>query len=151
MTLRERLNEDSKEALRARAEGRVRLSVLRMLLAAVRNVEIDRKRTLEDEEVLELVQREVKQRQDALADLAGHGRDENEAQLQAEIAVLRAYLPAMLSPEELQALAREAVAEAGATTPAQTGKVMALLMPRVKGRADGSAVSAAVRRLLGGA
>ena len=151
MTLRERLNEDSKDALRARAEGRQRLSVLRMLLSAVRNVEIDQKRTLTDDEVLDVIRRDVKQRQDALADLAGKGREDTEADLRAEIAILKGYLPAGMSAEELEAAVRAAIAEAGATTPAHTGKVMAVLMPRVKGRADGSAVSAAVRRLLGGA
>lgn len=151
MTLRDRLNEASKDALRARAEGRLRLSVLRLLLSAIRNSEIDRKRPLTDDEVLEVIGREVKQRQDALTDLAGKGRDQIEADLHAEILVLRAYLPEALSAPELEILARQAIDEAGATAPAHSGKVMALLMPRVRGRADGSAVSAIVRRLLGGA
>ncbi len=150
MTLRERLSEDIKASMRAREDGRLRLSVLRMLLAAVRNLEIDQKRTLGDEEVLDVVAREVKQRQDALKELAGRGREENEAQLRDEIEVLRGYLPEALSPEEITDLARLAIAEVGASQPAHTGKVLAALMPRVKGRADGGAVSSIVRRLLGG-
>ena len=148
MDLRDRLQQDSRDALRAREAGRLRLSVLRMVLSAVRNAEIDGRRPLSDEETEAVVGRELRQRQDSLAELAGRGRPETEAQLRAESEVLRPYLPAPLPAAELEELARAAIAEAGA--PAQLGRVMALLLPRVLGRADGAAASAAVRRLLGG-
>lgn len=150
MGLRERVEEDSKDALRAREAGRLRLSVLRMVLAGVRNAEIDGRRRLSDAEVEAVVARELRQRQDTLGELEGKGRVETEAQLRAEIDVLRGYLPQPLAADELVALARAAITEAGASSPAQMGAVMALLMPRVKGRAEGAAVSATVRRLLGG-
>ena len=150
MALRERLEEDVKAAMRARGAGALRLAVLRLALAAVRNAEIDGRRALGDPEVAAILARELRQREEALRELAGRGREAAEAQLRAEIDVLRPYLPEPLSPEELEALAREAVAEAGATSPTQLGRVMALLLPRCQGRADGSAAAAAVRRLLGG-
>lgn len=150
MGLRERLEDDVKAAMRARAAGALRLAVLRLALAAVRNAEIDGRRTLQEPEVAAILARELRQREDALRELAGRGREAAEEQLRAEIEVLRPYLPAPLAPGELEALAREAVAEAGATSPAQMGRVMALLLPRCQGRADGAAAAAAVRRLLGG-
>jgi uncharacterized protein YqeY len=150
VTLREQIEADAREALRAREAGQLRLAVLRLLRAAVQREEIERRRPLGDDEVREVVAREVRQRQDALAELAGRGRPEAEAQLRAEIEILRGYLPPALGQEELEALARQAIAEAGASGPAQTGRVMALLMPRVRGRADGAAGAATVRRLLGG-
>jgi len=149
MTLLERLNEDSRNALRAREAGRLRLSVLRMAISAVRNVEIDQRRTLTDDEVLAILTREVRQRQDALGEIAGRGRAEAETRLREEIEVLRAYLPQPLSPAELEAAVRAAVGESGAASPRDMGKVMAVLMPRVRGRADGAAVQALVRAILG--
>lgn len=149
MTMLERLNEDSREALRAREAGRLRLSVLRMAISAVRNVEIDQRRTLTDDEVLAILTREVRQRQDALGEIAGRGREEAENRLREEIEVLRAYLPQPLSAAELEAAVRAAVQESGAASPRDMGRVMALLMPRVRGRADGAAVQGMVRAILG--
>jgi uncharacterized protein YqeY len=148
--MRERLQADMRAALRAREAGRLRLSVLRLAWSAVQRAEIDRRRPLDDAEVMAILAREVRQREDTLAAIADHGREEAEAQLRAEIEVLRAYLPEPLQPEALEALAREVVAGVGATSPRDMGRVMAALLPRVQGRAPGAAVQATVRRLLGG-
>lgn len=146
--LLQRLSADSREALRAREAGRLRLGVLRLVIAAVRAAEIDQRRDLTDEEVLAVIGREVRQRQDALAEIAGHGREDAEARLKAEIEVLRAYLPQPLSPEELDAAVEAALAETGASSAREMGRVMAVLMPRVRGRAEGADVQARVRARL---
>jgi uncharacterized protein YqeY len=148
--MRERLQADMRAALRAREAGRLRLSVLRLAWSAVQRAEIDRRRPLDDAEVMAILAREVRQREDTLAAIADRGREEAEAQLRAEIEVLRAYLPEPLQPEALEALVREVVAGVGATSPRDMGRVMAALLPRVQGRAPGAAVQATVRRLLGG-
>ena len=124
--------------MRDRAEGKLRLS-----LAAVRNAEIASGRPLDDAGVLEVLTREARQRRDALRQIEGRGRPEAEAQLHAELEVLAAYLPAALDPAELEAGARAAVAEVGATSPRALGRVMGVLMPRLAGRADGAAAQAA--------
>ncbi len=150
VTLHERLAADSRQALRDRAEGKLRLAVVRLALAAVRNAEIASGKPLDDAGVLEVLAREARQRRDALRQIAGRGRTEAEEQLRQELEILAAYLPATLGAEELDAAARAAVAEAGASTPKEIGRVMAILMPKVAGRADGAAAQAAVRRILGG-
>lgn len=150
MTLQERLSADSRQALRDRAEGKVRLSVLRLALAAVRNAEIASGKALDDAGVRDVLAREARQRRDALRQIEGRGRPEAEEQLRQELEVLATYLPATLGAEELEAAARAAIAEASATTPKEIGRVMAILMPRLAGRADGAAAQAAVRRILGG-
>jgi hypothetical protein len=150
MTLQERLTADSRQAMRDRAEGKLRLSVLRLAIAAVRNAEIASGRPLDDAGVLDVLTREARQRRDALRQIEGRGRPEAEAQLHAELEVLAAYLPAAMDPAELEAAARAAVAEVGATSPRELGRVMGVLMPRLAGRADGAAAQAAVRRVLGG-
>ena len=150
MTLQERLHADSRQALRDRAEGRVRLSVLRLALAAVRNAEIAAGKPLDDAAVREVLAREARQRRDALRQIEGRGRPEAEEQLGQELEVLATYLPAAMSAEELDAAARTAIAEVAAQGPKEIGRVMGVLMPRLAGRADGAAAQAAVRRLLGG-
>ncbi len=151
MTLAQRLRADMIEAMRQREDGRLRLSVLRLALAAVRNAEIAQGgAALDDAGVLAILQREARQRQDALEGIRGRDRPEAERQLHEELAVLAGYLPEPLPPEALEAAVRAAVAESGASGPADLGRVMAVVLPRVRGRADGAAVSALVRRLLSG-
>lgn len=149
-SLKERLDQDMKEAMKAREAGRLRLSVIRMAKAAIKNAEIARGTALGDDDVADVLRKEIKQRHEALEGFERAGRAERVAELWEEIAVLEGYLPAGLSAAELEALARQAVAETGATGPKDMGRVMSALMPRVKGRADGGAVNAAVRRLLEG-
>jgi len=119
-----------------------------MVLAAVRQVEIDRQVKLDESAVLAIIQKEIKTRKDAVEEARGANRPDIVAATDAEIVVLQAYLPQAVSADELNALVVEAIAEAGATSPADMGKVMKLLLPRLAGRAPGDQVSAAVRQLL---
>ncbi|MFO7171716.1 MAG: GatB/YqeY domain-containing protein [Bacillota bacterium] len=149
MSLKQRLQEEMKVALRAKEEGRLRLDTLRLVLAAIRNTEIDRRRELTDPEVVEVIAREVRQREEALAEFERGQRPDLVERTRAEIAVLREYLPEPLSEAAIRDLARQAIAQVGATGPRDMGKVMQALMPQVKGRADGRLVSQVVRELLG--
>jgi hypothetical protein len=135
-----------REAMKAGDD--VRKRTVRMVLAAVRQVEIDRQVKLDEAAVLAIIQKEIKTRKDAVEEARGANRPDIVAATDAEIVVLQAYLPQAVSADELNALVVEAIAEAGATSPADMGKVMKLLLPRLAGRAPGDQVSAAVRQLL---
>lgn len=150
MSLVKRLEEDMKNALRAREEGRLRLSVIRLARAAVKNREIELKRPLTDAEVMDVLAREIRQRRDVLPDYRRAGREDLVRQLEQEIAVLQEYLPAPLTEEELREHAREVIAQVGARTVKDLGKVMGPLMARVRGRAEGQEVQRVVRELLQG-
>ncbi|MGH8311248.1 MAG: GatB/YqeY domain-containing protein, partial [Steroidobacteraceae bacterium] len=112
---------------------------------------VERMHELGDDEVLEIAGREAKRRRESIQAFGDAGRDELVAKETAELAVLNEYLPAALTEAEIAELVDEAVAETGATTPKEMGAVMKALMPKVRGRADGSAVSAAVKARLGDA
>jgi uncharacterized protein len=146
MDTKEKLEVALKEAIRAGDD--VRKRSIRMVLAAVRQVEIDRQIKLDESAVLAIVQKEIKTRRESVEEARGANRPDIVAATEAEITVLQTYLPEAMSAEELKALVQAAVAEAGANSPAEMGKVMKLLMPRVAGRAPGDQVSAAVRQLL---
>ena len=148
MSLQERLTEDVKTAMKAREAGKSRLSVLRMVKASIRNIEIDRKKELNDEEELDVLAKEVKMRRDSMDDFRKGNRPDLVAALEEEIAILAEYLPAQLSEEEVRALVDQAVSQAQATTAKDMGKVMAILMPQVKGKADGKLVNTLVRERL---
>ena len=148
MSLQERLTEDVKTAMKAREAGKSRLSVLRMVKASIRNIEIDRKKVLNDEDVLDVLAKEVKMRRDSMDDFRKGNRPDLVAALEEEIAILAEYLPAQLSEEEVRALVDQAVSQAQATTAKDMGKVMAILMPQVKGKADGKLVNTLVRERL---
>ena len=148
MSLQERLTEDVKTAMKAREAGKSRLSVLRMVKASIRNIEIDRKKELNDEDVLDVLAKEVKMRRDSMDDFHKGNRPDLVAALEEEIAILAEYLPAQLSEEEVRALVDQAVSQAQATTAKDMGKVMAILMPQVKGKADGKLVNTLVRERL---
>ena len=126
----------------------VRKRTVRMVLAAVRQVEIDQQVKLDEAAVLAIIQKEIKTRKDAVEEARRANRPDIVAATEAEIVVLQAYLPQAVSADELKALVEAAIAEAGAASPADMGKVMKLLMPRLAGRAPGDQVSAAVRQLL---
>ena len=119
-----------------------------MVLAAVRQVEIDRQVKLDEPAVLAIIQKEIKTRKEAVEEARGANRPDIVAATEAENTVLQAYLPQAMSAEELNAMVQSAIAEAGAVSPGDMGKVMKLIMPRVAGRAPGDQVSAAVRQLL---
>ena len=148
MSIKDLLTEDMKQAMKDKESGKLRLSVIRMARANIKNIEIDEKRELNDDEVLAVLMKEVKMRQDSLEEFTKAGREELSEQAKQEIAILRKYLPKQLSDEELKALVVEAVAATGAAGPKDMGKVMAALMPKTKGRADGKRINTMVRELL---
>jgi hypothetical protein len=146
MDTKEKLEIALKEALRAGDD--VRKRTVRMVLAAIRQVEIDKQVKLDEAAVLSIVQKEIKTRRESVEEARGANRPDIVAATEAEIVVLQAYLPEAISADELKTLVGAAVLEAGAKSPADMGKVMKLLIPRVAGRAPGDQVSAAVRQAL---
>ena len=148
MFVKDRLTEDMKQAMKDREAGKLRLSVIRMVRASIKNVEIDRQKELSEEEVLDVLAKEVKMRRDATEEFRKGNRLDLVENLDQEIAVLQAYLPEQLSDEEVRALVSDAVAQTGAAGPKDMGKVMTALMPKVKGRADGKLVNSLVKELL---
>ena len=146
MDTKEKLEIALKEALKAGDD--VRKRTVRMVLAAVRQVEIDRQVKLDEAAVINIIQKEIKTRKESVEEARGANRPDIVADTEAEIVVLQAYLPAPLSADELNTLVGAAVLEAGAKSQADMGKVMKLLLPRVAGRAPGDQVSALVRQLL---
>jgi uncharacterized protein len=148
MTISDRIESAMRDAMRARDEQRTQ--TLRMAMAAAHNQKIARGRDLTDEEVVEVLSRQVKQRRESIAMYRDAGRDERAAAEEAEAAILQEFLPEQLGEDEIERLAREAIAETGATGPGDVGRVMGRLAPRTKGRADGRLVSDVVRGLLGG-
>ncbi|HWR38110.1 MAG TPA: GatB/YqeY domain-containing protein [Patescibacteria group bacterium] len=148
MSLKDRLMEDMKLAMKEKEEGKQRLSVIRMVRASIKNVEIDRKCELSEDEVLDVLAREVKLRRDAMEEFRKGNRPDLVENLERELVVLMQYLPQQLTEEEIRKLVTEAVHEAQAVTPKDMGKVMAVLMPKVKGRSDGKLVNSLVREAL---
>jgi uncharacterized protein YqeY len=146
MDTKEKLESALKEAMKAGDE--VGKRTVRMALAAIRQAEIDRQVKLDELAALAIIQKEIKTRRESVEEARRANRPDIVAATEAEIAVLQAYLPEALSAEELQSMVAAAVAEAGAVSPADMGKVMKLLMPRLAGRAPGDRVSAAVRQAL---
>ena len=143
-----RIESAMRDAMRARDERRT--STLRMAMAAVHNQKIARGRELSDDEVVDVLTKQVKQRRESIAMYRDAGRDERADAEEAEAAILAEFLPAQLSEAEVEAMARDAIRETGASSPADMGRVMGRLTPRTKGRADGRGVSEIVRRLLAG-
>jgi len=150
MTLRERLDQDMKDALKAREDGRLRLSVVRLVRSAVRNAEIDQRGGLDDAGVIAIVRKEIKQREEVLPDYERAGRADDIARLRDEVAILEGYLPTQASDEEIARAVDEAAAEAGANGSPAMGPVMKGALARLAGRADGGRVRAAVEARLRG-
>ncbi|HHV35272.1 MAG TPA: GatB/YqeY domain-containing protein [Syntrophomonadaceae bacterium] len=148
MSLQDRLYEDMKKAMKAREAGKLRLSVIRMSRAALKNRAIELGHDLSDDEAIEVLAKEVKMRRDAALEYQRAGRQERMAQLESEIKILKEYLPRQLSNNEITQLVREVIDSVGANNERDLGKVMGVLMPKVKGRADGRLVNQIVRDLL---
>ena len=148
MDLKTQLNDSLKDAMKSGDELRKR--TVRMVLAAIKQVEVDKRISLDDAAVISILQKEIKNRREALEEAQKAGRADLGAEAQSEIDVLGAVLPNGLSAEELAALVEAAIAETGAAAPADMGKVMKVLLPRIAGRAPGDQVSAAVRERLKG-
>ena len=144
--LLDRIEDAMRDAMRARDEQRTQ--TLRMAMAAAHNLRIERRRDLTDDEVVDVLGKQVKQRRESIAMYRDAGREDRAVAEEAEAAILAEFLPQQLTEDEIERLARAAVAETGASSPADMGKVMGRLSPRTRGRADGRAVSEVVRRLL---
>lgn len=146
-TLKERIQADLAEALRAKDERRK--TALRLVLAAIRNAEIAQQRSLDDAGVVAVLQKQVKQRRESIVEFERAGRDDLAQKEREELAIIEGYLPQAASPEEIEAEARRVIGETGAAGPRDIGKVMPILMKEFAGRADGRLVNEIVRRLLG--
>jgi uncharacterized protein len=142
VTLASRLQEDLTAAIRAHDD--LRRDTLRMVISAAYNESKKARRDLSDDEVVQILTREVKTRNESVDAFTNAGRSDAAAKEQSEIEIIRTYLPAQLDAADLERLVSEAVDESGATSAREMGKVMAVLMPRVRGRADGKQVSALV-------
>ena len=147
-TLKAQISEDMKTAMRAKDSAR--LSTVRMLLAAMKQREVDERIELSDADVLAIVEKMIKQRRESIAQFDKGGRPELAEAEKAEIAVLSAYLPQQLDEAEVAAAIDAALAETGAKSPADMGKLMAVLKPRLAGRADMGKVSGLVKARLAG-
>ena len=148
MNLNEKIAAEITAAMKAKDAGR--LSTLRMLKAAVMNKEVEKNRSLEDAEVLQVIASLVKQRRDSIEQFSNAGRTDLVEKESGEIKVLEEYLPPAATPEEIDAAVTAAIAESGAASPRDMGKVMKAVMPKLAGKnADGKAVNEAVRRKLG--
>lgn len=146
MSLKEQLRADMAAAMR---EGdTARRDALRLLLAAVKQAEVDEQATLDDAGVQAVLAKQAKQRRESIADYERAGRPELAAQEAAEVALIESYLPQMMSREEVEAVAAEVIAELGVTDVKGMGQVMGRLMPQLKGRAEGRLVNEVVRELL---
>jgi uncharacterized protein len=151
MTLQERVDSDLKDAMRAK--NATRLGVLRMLKSALKYSAIEKsgaEAQLDDAEAVQVIRKQVKQRQDSIESFEKGGRAELAAKEKDELAILQAYLPQGLQADELAKLVRETIGELGATSRAQMGAVMKALQTKVAGRADGKTLSQEVQRQLGG-
>ena len=148
MSLKDRITEDMKAAMRAKDSER--LSTIRMLLAAMKQKEVDERIVLDDAAVVAIVDRLLKQRRDSIAAFQQAGRDDLVAKESAEVEVLQAYLPQRLSADEVTAEVGRLVAELGASGPGDMGRVMAAAKAKLGGRADMANVSAAVKQALAG-
>jgi uncharacterized protein len=146
MPLQETLLEDMKAAMRAHDE--LRVSCIRMVRAAIKNAEIDKHAPLDDAGVLSCIEKDVKRHRESIDAFTKGNRAELVAKEEAELNILLGYLPKQLSRDEVAAAAREAIAQVGAAKSADVGKVMAVLAPRLKGKADGRMISQVVQELL---
>jgi uncharacterized protein YqeY len=150
MGLKERVNEDLKEAMRSvnDPDHKFRLSAIRMLKADIMNNEIAKKGELSDDDIIALIQRQIKIRNESIEQFEKGGRDDLVEKERKEAAVLAKYLPEQMSDNDLRDLAEEAIRETGASSPKEMGKVMSYMMPKLKGRADGKRVNQVVSSLL---
>jgi uncharacterized protein len=148
VSLRDQLSEDIKSAMKAREAER--LAALRLMLAAVKQREVDERITLDDAGVISVVEKMIKQRKDSIAQYEKAARKDLADKERYEISVIEAYLPKQMSQQEIEAAVAEALSATGAKSPADMGKVMGLLKPKLAGRADMGKVSAAVKAKLAG-
>jgi uncharacterized protein YqeY len=148
LKLIEQIQEDLKRSMKAKDGNRV--SVLRFLLSSIQNREIEKKDTLDDDEILAEITSSAKRRRESMEAFKEGGRMDLVEKEESELAILQEYLPAQLSPDEIRVVVQEIAAAVGATTTSDLGKVMKELMPRLRGKADGKLVNEIVREILSG-
>jgi uncharacterized protein YqeY len=148
MLTRETIESRLQDAMRAKDE--VGKRTFRMILSAVKLAEVEKRGPLDEPALLAVLQKELKNRQEAIADAQKANRPDLAADSQAELDLIKTFLPAALSPQELEIIIRQAISEAGASSPGEMGKVMKLVTSKTQGRADNKEVSQMVRKLLGG-
>ena len=148
MSLKEKITNDMKDAMKAGDKDR--LGVIRLILSALKQREVDERIVLDDSQILSVLDKMLKQRRESVTQFAQGNRPDLVAKEEAEIKVIQAYMPAQLSDAELDAMVAEAVAQTGAASVKDMGKVMGILKPKVAGKADMSAVSAKIKAKLGG-
>ena len=146
MSLKARITDDMKAAMRAGEKDR--LGVIRLILAALKQREVDERIELDDAQVLAILEKMLKQRRDSIEQFSAAGREDLAAVERAEVAVIQTYLPAPLSAEEIEQIVARAVADSGASSPRDMGKVVALVKPQVAGRADMGQVSQLIKAKL---
>lgn len=146
MTLKEKLMQDLKDAMKNR--DAIKKDTVQMVRAAVLQIEKDKKIVLDDEEVIEVIAKELKKRKDSLPDYEKSGRQDLIDKLYEEMKVLEAYLPQQLTLEELEVIVKEVISSTGAENIKDMGKIMAEVMPKVKGRADGKSINEIAKRYL---
>lgn len=147
MTLKDRITEDMKGAMRAGEKER--LGTIRMVLAAIKQREVDERITLDDTQVLAVLEKMIKQRKEAASQFESGGRADLVAKEQSELTVLQAYLPAQLSEADIDSIIAEAIASTGASSVKDMGKVMAAVKAKAQGKADMGVVSARIKQKLG--
>jgi hypothetical protein len=146
--LKERIDADLKAALKA--SDKIRVSTLRLIKSAIKNLEIERGAPLAEEEIIGVLSSLAKQRKESIEEFKKASRVDLVEREEEELSIIKAYLPEELSEEELEKIIQETIQETGATSLKDMGKVMKTIMPKVKGRADGRVVNQKVRKLLGG-
>ena len=147
MSLKDKLALDLKQAMKDK--DTIRKNVVQLIRSGVLQIEKDKQITLDDEGVLEVIAKQLKQRRDSMSDYEKSGREDLINQLKTEIDLLMEYLPRQLTAEELEVIVKDAVEKTGASSIKDMGKIMAAVMPQTKGRADGKAINEIARRLLG--
>lgn len=148
MSIKAKLTEDMKTAMKAKDAAR--LSTIRMLISAIKNKEIDQRRELSEEEAAAVISTAVKQRRDSIEQFKTGGRQDLVDKEEAEVAILLSYLPQQITEDEIREIVKSAIAETSATSGKEMGKVMKVIMPKTKGKADGALVNKVVKELLGG-
>jgi uncharacterized protein YqeY len=146
MSLKEQLKQDTNEA--SKSGDTKKRDILRMMQAAIKQIEIDDQVTLDDAGVLQVLTKQAKQRRESIAEYSKAGRDDLVVQEEYELGIIETYLPQMMSKEEIEVLVKQAIADTGAASSKEMGKVMGKLMPQVKGKADGRLVNEVVREQL---
>ncbi len=146
MALKEKLAQDLKDAMRDK--DTIKKNVVQLIRSNILQIEKDNKLTLDDDGVLDVIAKQLKQRRDSLPDYEKSGREDLISQLKTEMTILMEYLPAQLSHEELEEIVKQAIAETGASSMKDMGRIMATVMPKTKGRADGKEINSIVKNLL---